>query len=216
MNCPLCASPLLFGATSCHCGYNESSSPGDALPIELSYWEGLRAYWRAYWPTQAVGLILIFGLAMISPVPALSGMGALLPIALQVALSAVALFLFVPRICFRPYRGFSLVVVEVMTGATTQRLRGRPRVQVSLFLWWRQILAGMFASVLAMPLNALLSLMGLQLARWVAILAGVLVIGPILLKMLIGHEFEGFRIEARREDKHGTPVVADTSAATSE
>jgi hypothetical protein len=67
-----------------------------------------------------------------------------------------------------------------------------------------------------MPLNALLSLMGLQLARWVAILAGVLVIGPILLKMLIGHEFEGFRIEARREDKHGTPVVADTSAATSE
>jgi hypothetical protein len=28
----------------------------DLLPIEISYWEGLRAYWRAYWPTQLVGL----------------------------------------------------------------------------------------------------------------------------------------------------------------
>ena len=67
-----------------------------------------------------------------------------------------------------------------------------------MFLWWRQILAGMFAALLAMPLNALLSIMGLQFANQIAVLAGILVIGPILLKMLIGHEFGAFRIEARR------------------
>ena len=215
MNCPLCSSPLLFGATSCPCGYNEASSPGDVLPIEISYWEGLRAYWRAYWPTQLVGLIFMFGFAMVSPAAPLRGVGSILLIVFQIVLGAVALFLFVPRICSRPYRGFSLVIVEVMTGATTRRLRGRSRARVSLFLWWRQILAGMFASLLAMPLNALLSIMGLQLAQWVAVLAGVLVIGPILLKMLIGHEFEDFRLEARRERRDGTPVVADAPLATS-
>jgi hypothetical protein len=211
MNCPLCSSPMFFGATNCPCGYNEAAFPGEALPIELSYWESLRAYWRTYWPTQVVGLIFTFGLAMVSSVAALSGMGGVVLVLLQIALGAVALFLFVPRICSRPYRGFSLVVVEVASGATTRRLRGRARVRVSLFLWWRQILAGMFAMLLAMPLNALLSIMGLQLAQWVAVLAGILVIGPILLKMLIGHEFEDFRIEARRERKQDALVVADTA-----
>ena len=215
MNCPLCSSPLFFGATSCPCGYNKATSPDDPLPIELSYWESLRAYWRTYWPTQVVGLIFMFCIGMISPATALTGMGGPILIVLQIAVGAVALFLFAPRICSRPYRGFSLVVVDVTSGATTQRLSGRSRLRVSLFLWWRQILAGMFASLLAMPLNALLSIMGLQLAQWVAVFAGLLVIGPILLKMLIGHEFEDFRVEARREPKPETPVVPDT-AATSE
>jgi hypothetical protein len=53
-------------------------------------------------------------------------------------------------------------------------------------------------------------MMGLQLAQWVAALAGVLVIGPILLKMLIGTDFDGFRIEARRGPEYGIYVVADT------
>jgi hypothetical protein len=207
MNCPLCSSPLLFGTSSCPCGYDEASSPGAALPIELSYWESLRAYWRAYWPTQVVGLMFALGFSMIVQATALRGMRGLL-IVLQIALGAVNLFLFVPRICSRPYRGFSLVVVEATTGATTEKLRGRLRARVALFLWWRQIVAGILASLLAMPLNILLAIIGLQLAQWVAVLAGVLVIGPILLKMLIGHEFEDFRIEARRERSDGAPSVA--------
>jgi len=156
MNCPLCSSPLLFGATSCPCGYNKASSPDDTLPIDLSYWEGLRAYWRVYWPTQVVGLIFMFGIAMVSSPAAPRGMGGVLLILLQIALSVVALYLFVPRICSRPYRGFSLVVVEIATGASTQKLRGRPRARVAIFLWWRQILAGMAASLLTVPLNALI------------------------------------------------------------
>lgn len=202
---------MFFGATNCPCGYNEATSPAEALPIELSYWESLRAYWRIYWPTQVVGLLFTFGVAVVSPGAALRENGGLVLVLLQIALAAATLFLFVPRICSRPYRGFSLVVVEVASGAPTRKLRGRSRVRVSLFLWWRQILAGMFAMLLAMPLNVLLSIMGLQLAQWVAVLAGVLVIGPILLKMLIGHEFEDFRIEAQRERKQDAPVLADTA-----
>ncbi len=131
--------------------------------------------------------------------------------AVQFALSAVTMFLFVPRICSRPYRGFSLVLVEISTGEATNDLDGAPRLRIAFFLWWRQVLAGMFASLLAMPLNAVLLLMGLKVTQWVVALAGVLVIGPILLKMLIGNDFEGFRVEARR----GASSPAKTQAAAS-
>lgn len=206
---------MLFGATICPCGYNVSSTPQEELPIDLSYWEGLRAYWRVYWPAQAVAAAFMFVFMMIS-----LRMSVPLGLVLSVVLGAATLFLFVPRICSRPYRGFSLVVVELATGENTQRLRIRWRSQVWWFLWWRQVVAGLLASLLSMPLNVLLSLFGIQLAQWIAVFAGVLVIGPILLKMLIGHQFEGFRIEARRERRPGAAAeTTDTPAsvpATSE
>jgi hypothetical protein len=198
MNCPWCSSPLLFGATSCPCGYNPASSPSDELPIELSYGESLRAFWRIYWPTQVLGLVAFFAFAMVYQPTELDTASNLLAIALQVAIVAVGLFLFVPRICSRPYRGFSLLVVELASGGTTRRLRPERRGRVCLFLWWRQILAGMISTLLAMPLNMVLSIMGLHLAQWVSTFAGVLVVGPILLKMLIGYQFDDFRLEARR------------------
>jgi hypothetical protein len=195
MNCPLCSTPLLFGAVSCPCGYNLATAPGEELPIELSYWESLRAYWRVYWPTQTVGLLLVFPIQMF---PELLGTGLLL-VAVEFVFGWVSLFLFVPRISSRPYRGFSLAVVALDSGATTGKLRMGQRTQIAFFLWWRQMLAGGFAALLAMPLNSLLAIMGLKVAPWVAMLAVVLVVGPILLKMLIGHQFDEFRLEARRE-----------------
>ncbi len=197
---------MLFGATICPCGYNVSSAPHEELPIDLCYWEGLRAYWRVYWPAQAVAAAFMFVFMMIS-----LRMSGLLALVLSVVLGAATLFLFVPRICSRPYRGFSLVVVELATGGNTQRLRIRGRSQVWWFLWWRQVVAGLLASLLSMLLNMLLSLFGIQLAQWIAVFAGVLVIGPILLKMLIGHQFEGFRIEAWRERRPG--AAAETTDA---
>jgi hypothetical protein len=116
MNCPLCSSPLFFGATTCPCGYNQATSPDDPLPIELSYWESLRAYWRTYWPTQVVGLLFAFGFGMIAPAVALGEMGRVIVTVMQIPLGAVALFLFAPRICSRPYRGFSLVKVDDWRG----------------------------------------------------------------------------------------------------
>jgi hypothetical protein len=187
----------LFGATNCACGYNTASSTGDDLPIELSYWESLRAYWRVYWAMRVLLFVIVLVVAIVG-VPGPLGASPLLSTRLQIVFGAAMLFLFVPRICSRPYRGFSLTVVEIATGATTRKMRLPWRTRVWLFLWWRQVLAGVLASLLAMPLNALLTMMGLQVATGVAVVAGVLVIGPILLKMLIGHQFDDFRIEARR------------------
>jgi hypothetical protein len=135
----------------------------------------------------------MFALASFSP----AGTG-LLQVVLMIPFAGIALYLFVPRIFSRPYRGFSLVVIDSIAGTAAPKLTARWRLNVCFFLWWRQFLAGLFASVLAGPLNILLSIMGLHLERWVADLAGILVIGPILLKMLIGNEFGEFRIEARR------------------
>ena len=202
---------MLFGAMTCPCGYNASAAHEDELPIELSYWEGLRAFWRLYWPTQAVAAIFGFVLAMIAP----RWLTNVLFLALQFALTAITLFLFLPRICSRPYRDFSLVVVETAGGAAASRLKLRWRFQAWLFVWWRQILGGLLAALLAVPLNIFLSLFGLQLSQWIAIFAGVLVIGPIVMKMLIGSQFGDFRIEARRESCPGVPAEAtDAEAAT--
>jgi len=41
--------------------------------------------------------------------------------------------------------------------------------------------------------------MGLYFSQQIGAFAGVLVVGPILLKMLIGHQFPEVRIEARRQ-----------------
>jgi len=199
MNCPLCSSPLLFGAQSCPCGYNLATSRGEDLPIELSYWESLRAFWRFYWPTQVVGSIALFILAKVSRPARPDAAYAVTLLAALIAIPAVALFLFVPRIFSRPYRGFSVVAVALASGETTRKLPARLRLRVWLFLWWRQILASIVAAILTMPLNIFLGIMGLHLSQWVAVFAGVLVVGPILMKMLIGTEFDDFRIEARRE-----------------
>jgi hypothetical protein len=69
------------------------------------------------------------------------------------------------------------------------------------FLWWWQIVAGVFGAILMLPLNSMLGIMGISLSPQIAVVAAVLVIGPILLKMLIGHPFNGFRLEARRSAK---------------
>ncbi len=204
MNCPLCSEPMLFGATSCPCGYNPATAASEELPIELSYWEALRVFWRVYWPTQVVDGVLILLIAVVATL--VLPRGSVVPpvpfFLVQVAINAAVLYLFVPRICSRPFRGFSLVIVGLASGAITTRLRSAPRRQVWLFLWWRQILAGLLAGLMAMPLNAVLGIMGVQCSPWIAILGGVLVVGPILLKMLIGQQFEEFRLEARRRPEN--------------
>jgi hypothetical protein len=48
------------------------------------------------------------------------------------------------------------------------------------------------------PLNAALRMIGLAVDQWLGTLAGVLAIGPLLLKMLIDHDFGEFRIEVQR------------------
>jgi hypothetical protein len=218
MNCPTCSAPILFGATSCTCGYSSAGAASDESALDVSYWEGLRAYWRVYWPTQLLAFVfLVVALRTLTAYVGyrrdLDPVSAPLPVpawvcvlSLQLVAGAALLFLFVGRLLSRPYRGFSLVRVAAASGETSRHLGLEQRMRVWFFLWWRQLAAGLFATLLAAPLNVLLALMGLQISTQVATLAGLFIIGPILIKMLVGNPFPDFSIEARRgQARHTAP-----------
>src|SRR5689334_9503426 len=129
MNCPTCASPMLFGSTACPCGYSVSTSSEADDSIDLSYFEALRAYWRVYWPTQLLGAL---GMALAG--------GTVFDTLVQVLLAAAGLFLFASRLTARPYRGFWMVVSS-NDGEVGPRMTYRQRLGVWAFLWWRQLVA---------------------------------------------------------------------------
>jgi len=165
MNCPQCGHSLLFGTTTCPCGYQRDAGEGSA--IDLSYAEALRAFWRVYWPVQLFAIagyvpfllwIRVAGRYFILRSSALPVEGLVL---VQFVLSGVGLFLFVPRIASQPYQRFSIQVIDP-DGNPTRKLSLRHRAHLWFFLWWRQLLAGVLAAVLAAPLNVLLSLIGLR------------------------------------------------------
>jgi 4-amino-4-deoxy-L-arabinose transferase-like glycosyltransferase len=183
-------------------------------PFELSYSEALRAYWRIYWPSQLalfVPLALLVLAAAVVPLPPTS-IHPWLVIAAPFAGSLVTLGLFVPRLCSRPYRGFELVLVPGDPSAPPPRLRGSRRLQAAFFLWWRQTVAGFLTGLLAVPTGFAFGIMGVTIPQSVYTLAGLLVIGPLLLKMLIGHPFGTFRIEARRSQP--IPAQIDPGSPT--
>jgi len=196
VNCPACNAPL-FGATECGCG--NFAHAGDS-PIEITYAEALRASWRIYWPTQ---ILAITGLAFLVNLLHLSFTDMEL-IAIQLALAAIGLFVYMHRLISRPYSRFAIYLALDMGASENSRLSFRRRIQLWLFLFWRQVAAGVVAVLLAAPLNSLVSLIGLRtifgvsMSAWISLLAGALAIGPILMKFLIGHQFSDFRPEVKR------------------
>jgi len=196
VNCPACNAPL-FGATECGCG---NFARAVNSPIEISYAEALRASWRIYWPTQ---LLVISGLTLSVSLFRLSFTDMEL-IALQLALTAIGLFVYTHRLISRPYSKFAIYLVLDMGASENSRLSFRRRAQLWFFLFWRQVAAGLLAILLAAPLNSLVSLIGLRtifgvaMSAWISLLAGALAIGPILMKFVIGHQFPDFRLEVKR------------------
>ena len=128
MTCPSCNMPLLFGSRACGCGY-ESSRQSEALAIEISYWEALRAYWRIYWPAQllsisggwAVGwsLTSAFGPGYMRRLLAQG----LVQFLIQFILTALGLFSFVHRVVSRPFDRFALCVIVDPSEEAVQVLR---------------------------------------------------------------------------------------------
>ena len=185
------------------------STPSDKSVIEVSYWEAVRAYWRVYWPAQLVGIARL----CIGKLLAVSGTSIVVLFATLFLLLSAALFLLVPRLVSGPYRGFSLVMVATSSGETGCRLRPDQQGRVWFFLLWRHLAATLLAGFLAILLSGLLfaflllsDLTVLQARSAVAgfiligpVLATVFIIGPVLVKMLVGHPFPDFSIEARRE-----------------
>ena len=182
--------------------------------FELSYLEALRAYWRIYWPSQLVFLIpaVFFTLAAATvPLPPVQ-ISPWMVLAAPPAAALVTLFLFVPPLCSRPDRGFELVLITGDPAAPPARLRGSRRLQTTLFLWWRQTVAGYFVGLLSVPVGFAFGVMGFTIPQPVYTLVGLLVVGPLLLKMLIGHPFGTFRIEARRSGQAPAQAGADSPA----
>jgi hypothetical protein len=221
LNCPSCSSPLLFGASSCSCGYQVSST--EDRPLEISYWEALRAWWRIYWPTQVVALfsMALFSRWMLGAINAarnewpldkslLERRAALLTTLVTMLLSALCLWLFSPRIAGRPYRGFRLV--RVPSDAPGQRMKAAEQMSLWFFIWWRQLVGGLAAMLLAMPLNMLLGTMRINAGSELSAFIGLFAIGPIIMKMLMGHPLSGFQIEARRAIEQTASDAAASSA----
>lgn len=121
-----------------------------------------------------------------------------IPLAVYFVTPWLTLYLFVPRLTPRPYRKFQLVLFDPDSGAENVRIRGKARVQIAFFVWWRQVIAAMLAGALSVPVNFFLTLPGLQITGALVLFAGLLAVGPLLVKMLTGQPFQGFRIEARR------------------
>jgi hypothetical protein len=160
--------------------------------IELTYREALRAYWRVYWPSQLLAFGLLFAVETL--LVSLSWIWLLFT---GVAVSAAALYAFMPRMWSRPYPDFSIAVVRSGDG-NEGRMGPAARLQMWGYLWFRQFFGGVFAALLAIPINLALGRVGIQISQPVAHAAGILLIGPLLVKMLIANQFGGFRLEARR------------------
>ena len=198
---------MLFGATSCTCGYHAVGAPSDPSVVDVSYREALRVWWRAWCPVLLIGILLWLSLSLFAG-RALVPLG----VASLVGLSA-ALFLLVPRLVSGRYRDFSLVVVAAPSGPAIGRLRPSQQARVWFFLWWRHLAASLLAGSGAAFLFTVLlfGVPGFDLfSRALAVAAGlliiglvvlhVLVVGPVLVKMLVGHPFAEFLIEVRRGD----------------
>jgi hypothetical protein len=221
LNCPACSAPLLFGSTSCSCGFQRSRS--EDRPLEISYWEAFRVWWRIYWPTQLLSIVLLAAGSIwlgryvnawrvAHPLQRFPLKGYLPAIAflMPVLTGSVGLWLFTPRIVGRPYRGFRLVACMV-SGESGSRLTARQRAELWFFVWWRQFAGGLLALLLAGPLNMLLGTMRINASSQIAALMGLFAIGPIIMKMLVGHRLTGFQIEARRSLSQALPAEASTA-----
>lgn len=209
VNCPACGSAMFMGVTACPCGYEQSRA---LSAIEPTYWEALRAYWRIYWPTQLFAIvanpIFVSGiwLRFSGEIHTfnLQSLSSVTQVALQFVLGAIGLFIFIHRCLSSPFHGFSISVIRDSDGSALRKIDLGQRFSLWFYLFWRQILAGLLAGFLSMPLNVLVSLVGLRtvfginIAYWISTLGVILAVGPLLLKMMIGNPFEGFHLEVRR------------------
>ena len=197
MNCLVCGTPLPFGATLCGCGFDNAPHK-NYLETELAWWEALCAYWRIWWPPHLVAAILFLvvgalarDLAFRLPQRPYSAFLAVILLSLWPALLTLAQIFFIGRLTSRPYQSFRLAIVPADGSPPSDRLPLPDRVRIWYFLWWRQIAIAFLFLLLAALLHAIFGFGPLLL------IPTILLIGPIVIKMLVGHQFRTFRLEAR-------------------
>ncbi len=225
MTCPECQTPLLFGATECSCGWSKSAEPSS---MDLTHMEAIAAYWRIYWPFQLASLVLgiLYALMVnmiVGVVPQLLPLwsSSFFQFVFIQLISLCALYMVIGRLVGRSYRTFSLKLL----GADGQELPivETRRRQLLWFVWWRTLVAGLAAGILMMPFNILvtaiwpvqqLQALPVNPLQIVSIAVVVLIAGPIIMRLLIGHQFPDFRIEVTRRSAEAPapqPTVPDTN-----
>ena len=171
--------------------------------IEITYWEALRSYWRIYWPTQLLSLLAYFPLILLGVRGRvyslhLSPLGHVLAL---LVLGCTGLLAYIHRILL-PFRGFSIEIIP--DPARPISLTPMRRLQLWVYVSSRLIIGLILAVLLLAPTNIVLSLIGLRALLGVGFssvlttLSLIFVVGPILMKMLIGHQFSDFRLEVKR------------------
>lgn len=148
------------------------------------------------WPSHLAGALwnILFAVFVQAHAPGATFWGFLL----GVVVSVNALWLVLPRIWNKPYRGFAIAIVSPYAGGPIRKLAGLQRLNLLWAIVWRQWVAGLLAAFASAPLGAIIGMMGLRMPVAVFWLAGVLAIGPIIMKMIIGMQFAGFTLEVRR------------------
>ncbi|MEO5925149.1 MAG: hypothetical protein ABIR70_15110 [Bryobacteraceae bacterium] len=200
MTCPSCSEALLFGSHDCSCGWTPQSVAADS--VELTYREALAAFWRVCWTsflfvTSAMFVTGVVAVRMFGAPKAVPWLNAsLVQMVLQNLWSAISLWLFVPLLLRWPYWGFRLVVQTDPDEAT--RFTPSQRFRVANFIFWRSLGATIVGQILLMPLNILLGIMQISVGPYLGVAASILVVGPLIIRFLIGHSFTGFRVEVRR------------------
>lgn len=124
--------------------------------------------------------------------------GALLAALLALVFSVNALWLVLPRIWNKPYQGFAIAIVSPFVGEPIRKLTGLQRLHLLWAILWRQWVAGILVFFASMPLGAVVGMIGFNIPMVAYGLLGVLAVGPIIMKMIIGTQFSGFTLEVRR------------------
>jgi hypothetical protein len=183
MKCWGCGAPLVPGAL-CGCGYDNAGRAG-LIEVEFTLWEALCAWWRIWWPPHALLLVALVVVAQLTRSGRQwLGLALLLPL-----IFLLAEVLFIGRLTSRPYASFSLVILGGEDDPPRTRLTFSERLRIWYFLLWRQVAVAFLLEIL---LWIQWKIVGVP-----ALIPAVLVIGPVLIKMLVGHQFRGFRVENR-------------------
>jgi hypothetical protein len=198
------------GVRNYGCALCLNSASALSNSVELSYGEALRVFWRIYWPSQLMALTAFAsGIAIRTAhtVYTLRLSGAQRG-GLELGLLVTVMCFYVHRIVAPPYRSFRIEIVQDQHPDSAQEkpFSLKRRIRVWSFLAWRMGVAEAIALILEAPLNIFLSLLGVRKVLWfdtgfvVLTVAIVLIIGPTVLRFLIGYQFSDFRLEVFRFD----------------
>jgi hypothetical protein len=154
-----------------------------------------------YWPSRLMAMAVIILLEVSGALAFLFGSRvhglrlALFGILVGCIVAAAQLFV-VSRMLTRPYRAFTLCLVEPDSSSQLPLTPGR-RAGLWLFLLWRQLVAWLLAAPLSLAIGLFLRQFDINAGDWLMVAAEPLIIGPVLVKMLVGHQFADFHLEAR-------------------